>query len=513
MNAEEYISYFREAAINGDLQEDLAYGDPPGTSDYWQQHVEKRLKRYSGWAAILDNNGNYIGSEVNTDWQDLAFQRGRIYSADLSAQGGNDKLKYFASGSYNSQGGILVSNGIDKISARLNVDNKVSKLIDMGFSLALNRTDIDQVSADNAFSTPMQLVAMSPITPPRDENGELYDRPVTTYYNGLLDVEYASRRIVEYRSLVNSYLVFNLYNGLKWRNELGFDLYNLKENARYGERTESGTGINGYGFANYGQNQNITGKSYFDYLNSFGDFSVSGVLGTEFQYTTVETLYAEGQQFPNDALKTLASAGLITGASSTLSQYSFLSYFSRMNFDYKTKYLVTLAGRVDGSSRFGRNDRYGFFPAASLGWVLSKEEFLAGNPFLSFLKLRTSYGLTGNAGISNFGHLGLYGVGNYNSLSGLMPSQIPNPGLGWETTRQIDFGIDFGFFRNRVSGEIDLYHKKTNDLLLQVPVPGTSGYSTQMQNIGSVENKGFEFVINTNNLTGSFCVAKTYHTR
>jgi len=507
MNAEEYISYFRDAAKRGDAYEDLVYGDPPGTNTYWQWHVEQRLKRYSGWAKILEDPNNpsskYLGSKVDTDWQDLAFQRGRIYSADLSAQGGNDKLKFFASGSYNSQGGILVSNGIEKFSTRLNIDNKASKNVDLGFSLALNRTAIDQVSADNAFSTPMQLVAMSPITPPRDLNGELYNTPVTTYYNGLLDVEYASRDIIEYRSLVNTYLVIGLFNGMKWRNELGFDLYNLKENARYGEKTESGTGVGGYGFANYGQNQNINGKSYLDYINTFGDISVSGVLGTEFQYTTVETLYAEGQQFPLDALKTLASAGLITGASSTLTQYSFLSYFSRVNFDYKTKYLVTLAGRVDASSRFGKNNRYGFFPAASLGWVISKEDFLAGNPLLSFLKLRTSYGLTGNAGISNFGHLGLYGVGNYNSLSGLLPSQIPNPDLGWETTRQIDAGIDFGFFRNRISGEIDVYHKKTNDLLLQVPVPATSGYQTQMQNIGSVENKGFEFVLNTNNLTGN----------
>ena len=504
MNADQYIKYFRDAAINGDLADDAYYGDPVGTNDYYRLQVEKRLKRYSGWAAILDASGNYVGSKVNTDWQDLAFQKGKIYSADMSAQGGNDKLKYFTSLSFNNSQGILVSNGIEKISARLNVDNKVSKLIDLGFALSLNRTKIDQVSADNAFSSPMQLVALSPVTPPRDLDGILYNTPTATYYNPLLDVEYASRDIVEYRSIANGYLNFNLMEGLKWRSELGFDLYNLKENARYGRLTESGTGINGYGFANYGQTQNITTKSYLDYLKTFGDIGLSAVLGTEFQYTTVDNAWAEGQQFPMDELKTLASAGLITGATSTLTKYSFLSYFSRVNIDYKAKYLLTVSGRIDGSSRFGKNNRYGVFPAASLGWVLTKEDFLADNAILSFLKLRTSYGLTGNAGIGNFGHLGLYGVSRYNGLGGIVPSQIKNPDLGWESTRQIDFGIDWGFFKNRISGEIDYYIKKTKDLLLDIPVPETSGYSSQLQNIGSIQNKGVEFIINTNNFTGSF---------
>ena len=504
MNADEYIKYFRDAAINGDLADDAYYGDPVGTNDYYRLQVEKRLKRYSGWAANLDAGGNYLGSKVNTDWQDLAFQKGKIYSADMSAQGGNEKLKYFTSLSFNNSEGILVSNGIEKVSARLNVDNKVSKLIDLGFALSLNRTKIDQVSADNAFSSPMQLVALSPITPPRDPDGILYNTPTTTYYNPLLDVEYASRDIIEYRSIANGYINFNLMEGLKWRSELGFDLYNLKENARYGRLTESGTGINGYGFANYGQTQNITTKSYIDYLKTFGDIGLSAVLGTEFQYTTVDNAWAEGQQFPMDDLKTLASAGLITGATSTLTKYSFLSYFSRVNIDYKAKYLLTISGRIDGSSRFGKNNRYGVFPAASLGWVLTKEDFLADNAILSFLKLRTSYGLTGNAGIGNFGHLGLYGVSRYNGLGGIVPSQIKNPDLGWESTRQIDFGIDWGFFKNRISGEIDYYIKKTKDLLLDIPVPETSGYSSQLQNIGSIQNKGIEFIINTNNFTGAF---------
>jgi TonB-dependent starch-binding outer membrane protein SusC len=505
MDSKEYVDYFRMAAKNSDRIDDEYYGDPAGTNTYWQDETDAYLEVLSGWAAMKDSNGNYTGSSVNTDWQEEAFQRGSIYTADLSASGGTDKLRYYASGSYNTQQGILVSNGIEKISARLNVDNKVNNFIDLGFALSLNRTSIDQVSADNAFSTPMQLVALAPITPVRDKEGNLYDTPVTTYYNGLIDVEQASRKIIEYRSLFNSYLVFTLMEGLKWRNEMGFDLYNLKENARYGKNTEDGYGDkNGYGFGNYGQNQNITGKSYLDLNRTFGSIGVSAVLGTEMQYTSVEQLRAEGQQFPVDDLKTLASAGLITAATSTLTQYSFVSFFSRVNLDYRAKYLLTIAGRIDGSSRFGNENRYGTFPAASIGWVISKENFLANNNTLSFLKVRASFGQTGNAGIANFGHLGLYGVDNYNDFAGLFPMQIQNPDLGWETTTQIDGGVDFGFFKNRISGEVDVYHKNTTDLLLSVPIPTTSGYESQMQNIGSVTNTGVEFVVNSNNFTGTF---------
>lgn len=501
MNAEQYINYFREAGKNSDAYESLIYG---GVDDYWQQHVERRLKRYSGWAAILDDDGNYMGSQVNTNWQDEAFQKGSLQMVDLSASGGTEKLKYYASLSYNKQESIIVSNGMDRFSGRLNVDNKVNSFIDMGFTLSLAQTKIRQVSADNAFSTPMQLVALSPITPIRDTTGELYGTPTTTYYNPLIDVEDTQRSILETRTVANGYLSFNLAKGLKWRNELGYDLYNMKENSRYGQRTDAGQGINGYGFSNYGQTQNLITKSYFDYLKNFNDFGLSAVLGTEYQKTQIDNTWVDGQNFPTDDLKTLASAGKITSGSQTITEYAFLSYFARATMDYKSKYLVTLAGRIDQSSRFGKNNRTGFFPALSAGWVISKEDFMADNNTFSFLKLRSSFGTTGNAGIGNFKHLGLYGTSNYNSEPGFIPTQIANDDLSWESTNQIDAGLDFGLYKNRISGEIDYYVKKTKDLLLDVPVPGTSGFSIQTQNIGSVENKGWEFALNGTILTGEF---------
>jgi TonB-linked SusC/RagA family outer membrane protein len=495
MNSEEFLAHFREAAKNSDILED---------DDFWAGFVEGRFDRYSGHAGTRENGVfKWVGEPVETDWQNQAFRRGNNLLADISAQGGTDKMKYFASLGYNKTEGILVSNDFERFSGRLNLDNQINKWIDVGLNFNLSRTSINQVSADNAFSTPMQLVALAPITPVRDLNGLLYDRPTTTYYNGLIDAEDAIRRLVTFRNITNGYLSFKLLDGLSWRNELGYDLSNLKENGRYGVRTEIGQRFNGYGVANYGQIQNLITKSYLTYNKGFGELNMNAVGGMEYQKTILDRAEVEGRDFALDDLKTLASAGEIFGGTSTLNEYSFLSYFSRFNFDYQNKFLFTLSGRVDGSSRFGENRRYGFFPAVSAGYIIT-EDFFNDTDLISFLKLRASYGLTGNAAIGNFDHLGLFGVGTYNNQPGLFPTRIANPDLGWERTNQFDVGIDFGFFNNRFTGEIDFYDKRTSDLLLNVPVPGTSGFEIQRQNIGAIRNYGIELVLNSNNLSGKF---------
>jgi hypothetical protein len=164
----------------------------------------------------------------------------------------------------------------------------------------------------------------------------------------------------------------------------------------------------------------------------------------------------------------------------------------RGNYTFKDKYLFSASGRIDGSSRFGANSRYGFFPAVSGGWILTNEKFLDNNKYVSFLKLRGSYGIVGNAEIGNFPQLGLYsGDAGYAGVSGTRPSQLANPNLRWETTKQMDIGVDFGLLNNRISGEIDYYNKQTNGLLLNVNVPGTTGFATQVKNVGALTNKGF----------------------
>ena len=506
LNTAEYIELFTEAAQNLDEIE----GNVPGGFT-WKEWVEGRFNRYSG-------PSDWKTQETDTDWQELAFADNPIsQQANLNFSGGNNTTTFYAGLGFSDQQGILKGNGFERMSARLNLDHKATDKLTVGLNFSLARTFTDQVSNDNAFSTPLQLIALAPITPDRNytnepflsgsrliQPGELFDRPVATYYNGLIELEESQRNVVSYRTLANGYARWQLAPGLVLNGEMAADIYNLRDDLFQGSITFGGQASNGYAYSRATQVLNYNTKLFANYAKTFGSHNLDFTLGTEYQDSRNQSTDSEGQQFPVDDLKTISSAADITGGSSFLTEFTFVSYFTRVNYNFNRKYLLSFSGRVDGSSRFGTNNRYGFFPAASLGWVLSEEGFLKDNSTLSFLKLRASYGLIGNAAIGNFEHLGLFGAEGYNGVSGLQPSQIPNPDLTWENTAQVDIGLDFGFLKDRINGEIDYYQKVTSDLLLGVPVPATSGFTIQTQNIGEVVNKGLEFVLNTNNTVGAF---------
>jgi TonB-linked SusC/RagA family outer membrane protein len=511
LNTEEYIELFQRAAAGAGRYEWREFPEDWDSEqeaiDWWTGFTEGRFTRYSGHA-------DWRAREMDTNWENEAMRRGQNRLASLSLSGGNERTRFFASGGYNYTDGILIGNNFERMSGRLNLDQTVSNRFSFGTNLSLSRTFTDQVSTDNAFSTPMQLVALAPLTPLRNttnqvvagtQPGQLYDRPTATYYNGLIELEDAQREVNTFRTLGNAYGRFEIARGLYLNGDIGVDVFNLKDNAFWGRRTFTGQGVDGFGSSRFSQVVNITSKLFANYNRTLGllhNIDLTG--GIEFQRSRTDRTTVEGQNFPVDDLKTLASAAEITFGSSILDEFSFLSYFGRFTYDFNRKYLLTLSGRVDGSSRFGANNRYGFFPAVSAGWVLTEEPFLRDKSGLSFLKLRASYGLTGNAEIGNFDHLGLFNAASYNNQAALTPFRIPNPDLTWENTAQVDIGFDFGFFNNRLTGEIDYYNKRTTDMLLNVPVPGTSGFGTQTRNVGSVENKGFELVLNANVLTGAF---------
>jgi TonB-linked SusC/RagA family outer membrane protein len=497
LNAKEYVELMRESAYNNDLQ---IYGiDPINNPDEYDgsdlQFVEDRMTRFSGYA-------DWRTGEIDTDWQKQAFNDDAgTLSANFSASGGDEKTRFFLSAAYDQQTGILIRNDFERISGRLNLDHTVSDKFLIGANFSLSRTNNNRLSDDNQFNNPIQLVALAPITPIRDQDGVLYDRPTTTYYNNLIDSENAEWVNVSYRNLTSLFGEYKLTSELKFRTEFGIDVFNQNEERFFGSRTNSGQSTNGYGLSRWTRIVNYNTNNFFSYNKVIdGVHNLEAILGMSFQRSDQNNTFVEGQEFPLDDLKTLASAAEITGGSSSVTNFSFLSYFARVNYKYGQKYLATLSARMDGSSRFGPNNRYGFFPAASLGWILSEEEFLKGSNTLSLLKLRGSYGLTGNAEIGNFEHLGLYGSASYGLVPGLVPTQIPNPDLTWENTLQGDIGIEFGFFNDRFTGEIDYYNKNTSDLLLNVPVPATSGFATQLRNVGKMQNRGIEIVLNSTNI-------------
>ncbi|WP_210487015.1 SusC/RagA family TonB-linked outer membrane protein [Rufibacter aurantiacus] len=501
LNSSEYVELLREAAANSEERE----GEP-----FWVEFNEGRLQRYAA--------GNADPLTYNTDWQDEVFQDASVNQIDVSVSGGNEKTKFYTGLSNSNQDGILINNRFEKISGRLNLDHQINEKVAIGMNFSLTRTKNFRLSNDNAFSTPMQIVALPPITPVTDPRTGLVSgaldpatgRPNTNYpvyYNPLLNAVDADFLTTVFRNFTNLYASYKILPGLTFRSEFGLDLLNQNENAYYGRLTARNIGTpNGIGVNAQTQIFNYNTNNFFNYNKSFTDaHNVDVVLGMSYQESNQTANYIEGQQFPSNAYRTLASAADITEGNSSGTDYSFLSYFTRVNYKFKDRYLLGLSGRIDGSSRFGNDSKYGFFPAASVGWILSEESFLANSSLINYLKLRGSYGITGNAEIANAASLGLYsGDAGYGGTPGQRPTQIENPELKWEETAQLDVGLEYGFWNGRLSGEIDYYVKKTDDLLLNVNVPGTSGYRTQLKNVGKLQNKGFEFSLNSDNLVGDF---------
>ncbi len=496
LDAKNYVDLLREAAINSDIIEGVDPLDPAQYSGSWLQFAENRLTRYSGYS-------NWRTLETNTNWEKLAFQEdAKTKLVDISASGGTDKTRFFISGGFNDQDGILFGNNFQRLSARFNLDHDASNRVKFGFNMSLARTIANRVADDNEFYTPMQIVALAPITPVRDQQGVYYDRPTTTYYNPLIELEDSRYESTTFRNIGGFYFNYKFAPSLVFKSEFGLDVQSQSDDRFFGNRTIIGQSTNGYGEATWFRRVNYNTNNYLSFakiVNRVHD--IDATAGMSFQSFTTDQSFVSGEDFPVNALKKLASAGRITGGSTSTSESAILSYFARGNYKLMNKYLVSLSGRIDGSSRFGKQNKYGFFPAASAGWILSQENFLSSVKWLSFLKLRASYGLTGNdAGFGDFAQLGLWGASKYNNVSGLVPTQLANPELKWEKSAQTDIGIDFGLFGNRLTGEIDYYVRNTRDLIYNVPVPGTSGFATQTVNIGSMENKGVELVLNSVNV-------------
>lgn len=492
MNGTQYSNYFLEAAKNAATYFNDGF-------DY-VGYVESHFKKYSLGQWTQSNPGNY-------NWVNQAFNKNAGFrNIEISASGGNKKTTFYASGNYNNTAGIVIENYLQRISGRLNLEHKANDKVTIGAKINLIKTTNKRVPDDDAFSTPVQLLAQPPIQPIRDSQGN-YISDNSLYFNGLLFKQNASFPVNSFHTYANTYAEYNITQHLMYRSEFGLDLYDQNEQRWFGSGVARNTGYgNGDALQTWDRVVNYTLNNYAEYSNTFNSVhDIDATVGISYQRSNQTQSYVEGVSYPSDQFRQVISAAQITGGNTQATAFSFLSYFARANYKYKSRYLLSLSGRMDGSSRFGKNHRYGFFPAASAGWIISQESFLKNSPVISFLKLRASYGITGNAaGINNFAPLGLYQAIGYGGIPGTSPTQIQNPDLKWEQTAQTDIGIDYGFLNQRINGSVDYYFKKTKDLLLNVNVPATSGFTTQIRNVGKLQNKGIELVINTVNVLGKF---------
>jgi TonB-dependent starch-binding outer membrane protein SusC len=502
MNSEQFISYYRQAAANSDRIDGIPTNDPDSYTAYMEGF-------FDAFSLGTFNTPN----QASTDWGGLAFQSAPMHQYDLNLSGGNEKTSFYISGQLLNQKGILIGNQLERYTGRVNVEHKASDRFKLGMNMSLGRTYNQRISGDRQFDNPMQMVALTPLTPQTDPATGLPvgmppgDVNLPVYYNPLINIGNAYNNTTVYRNISNIFGQLDIVKGLSFRSEFGVDILNQQEESYYNSLTQRNFGAPlGLGRNLYTRVDNYNTNNFFNFDRSFGEkHSINAVLGMSYQQSQTKTNFIEGQDFPSDAYRMIASAARRTNGSSTETNFRFVSYFARANYKLMDRYLLGVSARVDGSSRFGNESKYGFFPAVSAGWILSEENFLNNVEQISLLKIRGSYGRTGNAEIGNFPARGLFtGDANYGGTPGQRPSQLANPNLRWETTNQWDVGLEFGLFSDRISGEIDYYQKRTTGLLLNVNVPATVGFTTQVRNVGEMINRGVEFVLNTENMVGDF---------
>ncbi len=433
---------------------------------------------------------------LNTNWYDPVLRTGVIRNADLSIRGGSEKVQYMISGNNFLQEGIMERSDFERTTGRINLDFSPISKMKIGTSVLYSNNSRGRLRNDDNISGGLEGTYFYPPNKPIfNPDGSYYK--IATFENPLAAINESTISMLTNRFLGTVYAEYEFIPGLRLRSSYSFDFSNADENVYDNSKTNNGSAVNGNAQALSTNNRNYIQENVLSYQFHVQKSSFNILAGTTLQESTTDFSSATGQGFPTDAFTEIVAAA-VQRSSSTSTSYGISSVFSRLNYDFDKKYLLTANFRRDGSSRFGEDNRWGTFPSVGLGWVASEESFLKGSKFLSTAKLRGSYGITGNqSGILDFQSRGLWGGGAYADVPGISPTQMANPSLKWETTNQTDIGIDLGLFENKINITADYYHKKTKDLLLAVSVPRTSGFDTYTQNYGEMENKGFEFSLNS----------------
>ncbi len=442
----------------------------------------------------------------NTDFMEAIYQDAPVSQYDLSIQGGDLKTKYFIGGSYFDQEGTILNQFYDRLSGRFNFDHSVSDKLSIGTSISLSNAETNVVISDNAIYGALSLAILQP------QNVDLYNEDGTYNFTGMFfenPVATALEKdliLTNNRTLANVFARYRITDDLTFQTKVGIDKLDFEERSYFPANTSQGAGSNGSANLNTTSANRTVVQNTLEYNTKLNKIGLGVLAGVDYENYDVNSASLAGSGFPSIDFRYLASAAEFTDASQSLTGNRLLSFYGRANVVISDKYLLTGTFRADGSSKFGENNQYGYFPSASFGWRISNEDFLKGSSLINDLKLRLSYGLTGNqAGIGNFDSRGLSGGGaNYNGLPGVAPSSLPNPDLRWEETREFNVGLDFSIIGNKIGGSIEVYNKLTKDVLLNRPLPPSSGFSSITQNVGEISNKGIELGLNTNIIDRAF---------
>jgi TonB-dependent starch-binding outer membrane protein SusC len=457
-----------------------------------------------------------IAANGGTDWQDEIFRVAPTENYQLSFSGGDNRTLYAISGNYYNQTGIIKTSDFQRYSLRVNFDHNINDKFKVGTHLTGSYIDNNSVPTDATFLNGVvtQALLMNPVLPvyANEENreftsinspGNFFPNPVGTLEQtfNTTSSRFSSDVFAEWEFLPN----------LKARISLGVDAMYIKNNTYVPSYIIQGGGL-GTATIAMGKSINVLNENTLTWIKTFNDSHNFNVLaGFTTQSDETESVSASSSSFVNDILEynNLGSGAVYNQPGSSFIDWRLLSYLGRINYSYRSKYLFSLNGRVDGSSRFGADNKYGFFPSGAVAWRISDEDFMQNvKSYINNLKLRVSYGMTGNTEIGVYNSLATIGSTSWifggQVVTGFTPNRIPNPDLKWEKTAQFNVGADIGFLNNRIRLTSDYYIKTTTDLLYSVSIPYVSGFATMLQNIGSVENRGFEFAIDSENFTGDF---------
>ncbi|MFT4681078.1 MAG: TonB-linked SusC/RagA family outer membrane protein [Flavobacteriales bacterium] len=442
-----------------------------------------------------------IAANGGTDWVDRVLRTGEVHEVTLSIAGGSEKTKYYIGGTYYHQDGFLAGNTFDRLSARVNLDNKVGKILRIGSNIGLTYTKNDRVRTGEAGGLGAAQLLL-PYIPVEDEQGEFYQE----VFNPVWALDNQSFVANNIRTIGSVYGDLNLHKNLVFHTDIGVDFLNIQED-EFNYRNVNDPASTSSAWDRTTRVVNWTNSNYLTYDNTWKEnHYFKGMVGQSAQRMTTSGFGLFGYDFPNDHLTGPADAPQENQSGYSYEQeQSLLSYFARFNYKLNQKYLFNVSLRGDGSSKFGPDNKWGFFPAGSVGWVISDENFMKGSKAVPYLKLSTSYGFSGNDQIPNYAFQSLYSTGfDYADTSGIQPTQLANPQLRWEKSEQLDVNLDYAFANSRIFGSITYYQKQSSDLLLFLSLPTSSGYSGVWQNVGVVKNWGIEFSLTTKNINKKF---------
>ena len=479
-----------------------------GVAQVWKTLEVLNAEQYRDLMTELGYNTQWDQYNENTDWQNKVFRDALSHNYQLSVSGKNNGTQYYISGGYLNQEGAVRSAEMERFSFKTNLSKEVNDWLKIGTNVNYTHysdVDVTDNAAVNQGGVLLGVLATPPNIGVYNEDGTFTSNPFQDWENPISSTDGADRGYKNQRLLGNIYTEVDFLKNFTFKTNFGID-FNADRYDYFLDpfRTSYGRALNGSSQYNTNINNYFIWDNTLSYKNKFGDHKIEGLVGSVYQKNRWEYSNIERRNFASAEITTPGAGSEIVGASAGKSEKANASFISRINYDYKNRYLLTANFRADGSSNFGPNNRWGYFPSFSVGWRISRESFLENIDELSELKLRAGYGIVGNDNVGSYAYLARVGSGgNYpiggQTMPGTYPATIANDDLKWEESEQTNLGVDLGLFEGKITFSADAYIKKNYDLLLNVPMPTGTGFSSAIQNVGEIENRGLEFQLNTIN--------------